>query len=112
MKRSLGTATFVLMLLAGATAGVLMFQRDGIADIIRGVSLLGGVIGVVGAWHFLRDERDRFRRDGPLAILEEGWLLPFVAGAFSLGSTVAILVAGGSTFYGLEALGGLLSGSN
>lgn len=101
-----------MLLLAGAAAVVLMFQRDGTADIVRGVSLLGGAVGIVGAWRFLRDERQRFGRDGPTAILDEGWLPPFAALALSLASTVAMLVAGAAAVYGLNAVGCLLSGSS
>lgn len=109
VKPMLGTATFALLLIAGSTAVVLMFQRDGIADIIRGVSLLGGAIGVVGGWRFLTDERARFRREGAAAVLVEGWVPAFTAAAFSLGSTIAILILGGAAYYGLEAAGGVLS---
>ncbi len=99
---------FTLLLLVGAVGIVLWFQRDGMADSIRGASLLGGAAGIAGGWRFLRGERERFRRDGPPAILDEGWLPVVVAAAFSLGATLAIVFGGGIAYYGLEAVGRLL----
>ena len=104
LKAKLGTLTFALLLLAGATVGVVMFQREGIADIIRGVSLLGGAIGILGGWRLLGDARARFQRDGPSAILEDGWVPPLTAAALTVGSTLAVVFA----YYGLEAAGRVL----